>query len=109
MKIHFRAPIGTRIERTEELVAQVEDKIREIIPADELETINDNIGIPTFYNLAFVSTDNIGPQDAEILVALKENHHPTAQYMNKIRAQVPNAFPGSSLYFQPADIVSQVL
>ena len=109
MKLHFRAPIGTRIEETERLVEEVEEKIRAIIPADELETINDNIGTPVFYNLAFVPTDNIGPQDAEILVALKPEHKPTRGYMQRIHEEIPRAFPGSTLYFQAPDIVSQVL
>jgi len=109
MRLHFRAPIGTRIEVTEKYVAQVEEKLREIIPAEELETINDNIGLPISYNLAFVSTDNIGGQDAEILIALKEHHRPTEDYMKRIREELPKEFPGSSFYFQPADIVSQVL
>ena len=74
MKLHFRAPMGTRIEQTEEIVAQVEQRIREVIPAEELETINSNIGIPIFYNLAFVQTDNVGGMDAEILIALKKGH-----------------------------------
>jgi len=109
MKLHFRAPIGTRIDATELMVADVEDRIRKIIPADEIETINDNIGIPVSYNLAFVGTDNIGGFDADITIELKEKHHPTEGYVKRIRAEVAPAFPGSSLYFQPADIVSQVL
>src|SRR6184192_2183203 len=109
MKLHFRAPAGTRIEETERLVEQVEGRIRETIPADELETVNDMIGVPLFYNLAFVPTDNIGAMDAEILIALKPGHRPTARYMRALRASLPPDFPGSSFYFQPADIVSQVL
>src|SRR5881398_3197087 len=109
MKLHFRAPAGTRIEETERLVEQVERRIRETIPAEELETINDMIGVPLFYNLAFVPTDNIGAMDAEVLIALKPGHHPTERYMRALRATLPAAFPGSSFYFQPADIVSQVL
>jgi multidrug efflux pump subunit AcrB len=109
MRLHFRAPIGTRLTETERLVLAAERKIREIIPAEELATLNDNIGIPLFYNLAFVSTDNIGPQDADILISLKPGHHPTEGYMRRIREELPKDFPGSSLYFQPADIVSQVL
>src|SRR5207302_2147662 len=81
MKLHFRAPPGTRIEETERLVEQVERRIRETIPADQLETVNDMIGVPLFYNLAFVPTDNIGAMDAEILIALKAGHRPTARYM----------------------------
>ncbi|HKW41586.1 MAG TPA: efflux RND transporter permease subunit [Gemmatimonadales bacterium] len=109
MKLHFRAPPGTRIEQTEQLVEAVEQRIRQVIPASELETINDMIGVPTFYNLAFVPTDNIGEMDAEILIALRRRHHPTARYMRELRASLPAAYPGSSFYFQPADIVTQVL
>ena len=109
MRLHVRAPVGTRIEDTERIVAQIEHEIREIIPADELSTINDNIGVPINYNLAFVQTDNIGGQDAEVLVALKPDHHPTKLYMRKIRAVLPPKVPGTTFYFQSADIVSQVL
>ena len=109
MKLHARAPSGTRIEVTEQGVAEVEKKIREIIPADELETVNDMIGIPIFYNLAFVQTDNIGGMDAEMLIALKARHQPTVAYMQRLRKELPAALPGWTFYFQPADIVSQVL
>ncbi len=109
MKLHFRAPVGTRLEETEKLLTQVENQIREIIPADEIETINDLQGVPTSYNLAFVPTDNVGDMDAEVLIALKPRHHPTEDYMRQIRAKLPPSFPGSSFYFQSADIVSQVL
>ena len=109
MRLHFRAPIGTRIEDTERQVAQVEQRIREIVPAKELQTINSMIGIPISYNLAFVQTDNTGSQDADILVALKPRHIPTERYMERIRKELPDAFPGCAFYFQPADIVSQVL
>src|SRR5215831_2962020 len=109
MRLHVRAPIGTRIEETESIVAGVEHEIRQIVPPDELATINDNIGIPQSYNLAFVQTDNIGSQDAEILVALKPEHHATKLYMRRIREVLPSKFPGTTLYFQSADIISQVL
>jgi len=109
MKLHFRAPSGTRLERTEDLVKQVETSIRGVIPAGELETINAMIGIPISYNLAFVQTDNVSSMDAELLIALKPEHGPTAHYMQKIRENLARDFPGSSFYFQPADIVSQVL
>ena len=78
MRLHVRAPVGTRIEDTEGIVASVEAEIRRIIPADELDMINDMIGVPTFYNLAFVSTDNVGEQDAEVLVQLAKKHRPIA-------------------------------
>jgi multidrug efflux pump subunit AcrB len=109
MKIHFRGPVGTRIEETEKLVLQVEDRIRKIIPADELDTLNDFIGVPTSYNLAYVPSENVGTMDAEISIALKPEHHPTRGYMHEIRRVLRNDFPGSSLWFQPADITTQVL
>src|SRR5256714_747360 len=94
MRLHYRAPIGTRVEETERQVAQLEDRIREIVPPEELETINANIGLPVSYNLAFVQTDNTGSQDAEILVALKPDHAPTERYMDRIRRELPDQFPG---------------
>jgi multidrug efflux pump subunit AcrB len=109
MKLHFRAAPGARIEKTEQLVGEVEAKIREIIPAAELETLNAMIGVPVSYNLAFVQTDNVSGMDAELLIALRPGHHPSAGYMRRIRAMLARDFPGSSAYFQPADIVSQVL
>ena len=109
IKLHFRAPAGTRLEETERMVLEVEDRIRTIIPADELETINDMVGIPSPFNLAFVPSDNVGPMDAEILISLKRHHRPTIDYIHAIRARMPAEFPGSIFYFQTADIVSQVL
>ena len=110
MKLHFRATSGKRIEETEVDVAEVERTIRRIIPKDELESINSMIGVPnSSYNLAFVPTDNVAGMDAEIMVHLKEDHRPTAGYMKKIRQALTQEFPGATMYFQPADIVSQVL
>ena len=109
IKVHFRAPSGTRIERTEQLVLQLEDRIRQIIPAAELDTINDTVGALSSFNMAFVQTDNVGGMDAEILISLKQPHHPSIDYIRAIRAKLPQEFPGSLIYFQTADIVSQVL
>ncbi|HEY6909649.1 MAG TPA: efflux RND transporter permease subunit, partial [Myxococcales bacterium] len=109
MRLHYRAPVGTRLEETERQVARLEQRIQDIVPPAELETINSNIGLPISYNLAFVQTDNTGSQDADVLVALKPGHAPTEKYMERIRRELPDEFPGSSMYFQPADIVSQVL
>ncbi len=109
MKMHMRAPIGTRLETTEEIVSHVEKDIRDQIPAKELSTINVNIGVPTFYNLAFVSTDNTSAMDADFLISLNPDHHPTEGYIKKIRAVLAQDFPGCIFYFQSADIVSQVL
>jgi multidrug efflux pump subunit AcrB len=109
MKLHFRAPVGTRIEDTEKMVAALEQRIRSIVPAPELDALNSMIGIPVSYNLAFVQTDNIGSMDAEIRVSLKTGHRPTREYMQEIRDVVAHEMPGAVAYFQPADIVSQVI
>ena len=109
MKLHFRAPSGTRIEETERLVDSAERHIQEIIPANELSTINDMLGIPAFFNLGFVGTDNTSSMDADISISLNEKHRPTVEYMKKIRHDLQEKFPGCTAYFQPADIVSQVL
>ncbi|HEX3775753.1 MAG TPA: efflux RND transporter permease subunit, partial [Polyangiaceae bacterium] len=109
MRLHFRAPPGTRLEETERLVDKVEHRIRDLVPQKELETINDTIGVPISYNLGFVPTDNVNAADAEILVALNEHHHATRDYEAKIRAAIRREFPSSEAYFQAADIVSQVL
>jgi multidrug efflux pump subunit AcrB len=109
MKLHMRAPVGTRIEETERLVLEAEDRIRAIIPADELDALNDLIGVPAGYNLAYVPSENVGSMDAEIRIALKPKHHPTIGYMRAIRQALRHDFPGSEVWFQPADIVTQVL
>jgi multidrug efflux pump subunit AcrB len=109
MRLHLRAPTGTRIEETERQVDAVEQAMREIIPPDELASISDNIGLPTSYNLAFYQTDSVGPQDADVLVALKPDHAPTMDYVDAIRARVATDFPQMQVYAQAADIVGQVL
>ncbi len=109
MKLHFRAPPGTRIERTETLVLSAVDRIRTLIPRSDLETIDDMIGVPLYYNLGFVPTDNVGGMDAEIRIALRPGHRPTANYRRAIRDALAHDFPGSTVYFQSADIVGQVL
>ena len=109
MKLHFRAPMGMRIEETEKLVLGVEEEIRKVIPAEELSTINDMLGVPLFFNLAFVPTDNISGMDADILISLRHPHQPSAHWMRELRDKLPPKFPGSTMYFQNADIVTQVL
>jgi len=109
MKLHFRAPMGTRIEATEKLVLAVEEEIRKVIPAEEISTINDMLGVPLFFNLAFVPTDNISGMDADILISLKSPHKPSSHWMRELRDNLPPKFPGSTMYFQNADIVTQVL
>jgi multidrug efflux pump subunit AcrB len=109
MKLHFRAPMGMRIEETEKLVLAVEEEIRKVIPAEEISTINDMLGVPLFFNLAFVPTDNISGMDADILISLKPPHKPSVHWMRELRDRLPPKFPGSTMYFQNADIVTQVL
>src|SRR5271163_183118 len=109
MRLHVRAPTGTRIERTEQIVEGVEQSIRKIIPPDEIESISDNIGVPTSYDLAYYQTDSVAAQDADILIQLKPRHRPTAMYEDEIRRMLPGNFPEVEGYFQAADIVSQVL
>ncbi|MGC8604717.1 MAG: efflux RND transporter permease subunit, partial [Desulfomonilaceae bacterium] len=109
MKLHFRAPSGTRIEETDRIISRVEKRIHEIIPSKDLSTINVMIGVPVSYNLGFVQTENIGAMDADILIALKASHQPTVGYMKKIREALSHDFPDCSYYFQPGDIVTQVL
>jgi multidrug efflux pump subunit AcrB len=109
MRLHVRAPTGTRIERTEQIVERVEQSIRKIIPPDELESISDNIGVPTSYDLAYYQTDSVAAQDADVLIQLKPKHRPTEMYENQIRRMLPVNFPQVVGYFEAADIVSQVL
>ncbi len=109
MKLHYRAPVGTRIEETEELVLRVNDEIRQVIPEQELDRINNMVGVPLFFNLTLVPTDNISGMDADVLILLKKPHKPVSHYMREIRSKVAPLFPGSTFYFQNADIVTQVL
>jgi multidrug efflux pump subunit AcrB len=110
IKLHVRAPAATRIETTEQIFQAVEDKIREIIPERERELIVDDIGLPQrAYNLAFTDGSTINANDGVILVALKEGHAPTADYVRKLREALPAAFPEVIFYFQAADMVTQIL
>jgi multidrug efflux pump subunit AcrB len=109
-RLHVRAPAGTRIEETEQLFADVEASIRRIIPKDQIQLIIDNIGQPQPINLAFTDSVTIGPSDGEILVALDpERHEPTARWMKTLRERLPREYPGVTFFFQPADMVSQIL
>jgi multidrug efflux pump subunit AcrB len=110
LRLHLRARSGTRIEETAKLTDQVEQIIRQIIPADELEGILDNIGIPNSgINLSYSNSGLIGTGDADILMSLNEHHAPTESYMRRLRVRLPKEFPGTTFYFLPADIVSQTL
>jgi multidrug efflux pump subunit AcrB len=110
IKLHVRAPAATRIEATERIFEQVEDKVREIIPERDRDLIVDDIGVPQrVYNLAFTDGSTINVNDGVILVALKKGHAPTASYVRKLREVLPAAFPSETFYFQPADMTTQVL
>jgi multidrug efflux pump subunit AcrB len=109
LRLHVRCPPGTRIEQTEVYFQQVEDYIRQVIPAGELSVINDNIGLPNAINLALSDSVTAGPSDGEILVALNATHHPTADYLKTLRHELPQRFPDLEFFAQPADIVSQIL
>ncbi len=110
LRLHVTAPAGTRLEETEVLFGQVEAAIRRIIPPEEVEMILDNIGLPDAVNLARSDSVTVGPGDGEILIALNpERHGPTAGYMKRLRRELPAQFPGVAFFFQPADIVSQIL
>jgi len=110
IQLHVRAPPGTRIERTEQIFQAVEDKIREVIPEADRELIVDNIGLPArSYNYAFGDGTATGVNDGVVLIALKGDHAPTADYVRKLRQVLPEAFPECVFYFQAADMVTQIL
>lgn len=109
-RLHVRAPAGTRLEETHRIFSQVEDSIRAVIPPSELELTLDNIGLPVGgVNLAFSDSSTIGSSDGEILVALKEHHKPTAEYVRQLRERLRKEFPQLVFFFQPSDIVGQIL
>jgi multidrug efflux pump subunit AcrB len=110
IKLHFRARTGLRIEETAALCDAVEAKIRQIIPGKELESVVDNIGLPySGINLAYSTSAPVGPSDADIFIALKPDHKPSAGYQRTLRAALAESFPSVTFAFLPADIVSQTL
>ena len=111
IRLHFRARPGLRVEETARLCDDVERVLRSEIPKEELETMLDNIGVPySGINLSYSSSGVIGTSDAEVLISLNpKHHHPTAQYVRRLRRELPSRFPGLEFFFQPADIVSQIL
>jgi multidrug efflux pump subunit AcrB len=107
-RLHVRARSGTRIEETAKLVDEIEAAIRREIPGSEFRGMLDNIGIPaSSINLTYNDSGLLGTGDADILVSLKPDHQPTANYVNKLRVRLSRCFPGITFYFLPADIVSQ--
>ncbi len=108
--LHLRAKTGTRIEETARLADLVENSIRRVIPAQELDNILDNIGLPySAINYMHSTSGAIGAGDADILVSLKPTHQPTANYVRELRKKLPGEFAGTTFYFLPADIMTQIL
>ena len=109
-KLHLRAPTGMRIEETANLCDQVEQSIRQEIPGGEIQSVIDNIGLPySGINLSYSNSAPVGTSDADILVTLNVNHHPTDTYIHQLRLTLPKQFPGATFAFLPADMVSQIL
>ena len=111
LRLHVRARPGLRVEETARLCDEIEAVLRQEIPKDELQTVLDNIGLPNSgINQSYSSAGTIGTSDAEILIALDpEHHHPTADHIRHLREILPRRFPGVEFFFQPADIVTQIL
>ena len=111
IRLHVRTPAGTRVEETEQRFVSVESAIRQIIATNELSDILDNIGLPSSgFNLTFGDSTTLGTFDGEILVSLRpEEHRSTWEYIREMRSRLPREFPDLTFFFQPADIVSQIL
>ncbi|HWZ31751.1 MAG TPA: efflux RND transporter permease subunit [Bryobacteraceae bacterium] len=110
LRLHLRSKTGTRIEETARVTSEAENVIRKVIPASELGGILDNIGLPTSgINLSYSNSETVGNFDAEILVSLNPKHHATADYVQKLREELPKDFPATAFFFEPADIVTQIL
>jgi len=110
IKMHVRAQTGTRIEETTRLADRIGEAVHQIIPADELDSVVDNIGLSVSgINMAYNNSGTIGVEDADILISLKPNHAPTGDYVRTMRERLPRMFPSASFAFLPADMVSQIL
>ncbi|HKC52500.1 MAG TPA: efflux RND transporter permease subunit, partial [Myxococcota bacterium] len=109
IRLHVRAPSGTRIEETEHYVQRVEDRIRTLIPKDEIAVILDNLGVPGGINLAITDSASLSAAEGEILVSLRPSHASTAGYLKQLRAVLPAEFPELTFFAQPADMVGQIL
>ncbi len=110
MRLHVRGPSGLRVEETERLFQAVEDEIRRVIPPRDLDLILDNIGMPAInYNLSYDDGSTVAMNDGQILISLKQGHSPAKAYMRKLRVVLQDRFPSAIFYFQPADIITQIL
>jgi multidrug efflux pump subunit AcrB len=110
MRLHVRAPPGTRLERTQQYFADVEAQIRKLVGNDQIDVMLDNIGLPySGINIALSDSATVGPMDGEILISLNEKHEATAKLIAMLRRELPKRFAELQFFFQPADIVDQVL
>jgi multidrug efflux pump subunit AcrB len=110
LRLHARAPVGSRIEETEARYQAIEEEIRKIVPAQELDSIIDDIGLPNGgWNLALTDTSTIDSGDGEILISLKKGHEPTVLYERRLRKELARKFPDMGFFFQAADITGQIL
>ncbi len=110
LRLHMRMPTGTRIEETARAADLTEQAIRELIPADELDTVLANIGVAASgINLSYNNAGTFGVIDAEFLISLKHGHQPSQRHIDTLRAELPKRLPGNEYFFQPADILSQIL
>jgi multidrug efflux pump subunit AcrB len=110
MRLHVRAPAGTRIERTQEYFSQVEAAIRQIVGNNQIDVLLDNIGLPySGINIALSDSATVGPMDGEILISLNKQHTSTFAHVADLRRELPKRFPDLQFFFQAADIVDQVL
>jgi multidrug efflux pump subunit AcrB len=110
MRLHVRAPAGTRLERTQQYFADVEAQIRKLVGNDQIDVMLDNIGLPySGINIALSDSATVGPMDGEILISLNKKHTSTADIIARLRRELPARFAELQFFFQPADIVDQVL
>ena len=111
IRLHLRAPAGTRLEATEQIAAKTTDIVRDVIPPDEIGTVISNIGLtPERYNFIFTDNASLSSADTELLISLtEERSQPTEDYVRELRNRLRNEMPGVTYFFQPADIVSQIL
>jgi len=110
IRLHMRLPTGTRIEETARTADQVEGAIRGIVPARDLGAVLDNLGLPySGINLSYSNSGTIGTLDGEIQISLNAGHRPTARYVEQMRRELPRLFPGVEFFFQPADMMTQIL
>ncbi len=108
--MHVRAPSGMRLEETSALFDRIEQRVRATLPAGEIDTVVDNIGLPTSgINTVYNASGTIGPQDGDVLISLKKGHSPTADHVRLLRQSLPRDFPTATFSFLPADVTSQIL